>query len=55
MVQCSRCDEHLYPVPKFDLSRDDVAIPMLVDATDDHYQRVPLGWKQTYEESFGCS
>jgi len=25
MVPCSRCDEHLYPVPKFDLDRDDVA------------------------------
>ena len=25
MVPCSRYDEHLYPVPKFDLGRDDVA------------------------------
>ena len=25
MVPCSRCDEHLYPVPKFDLDRHDVA------------------------------
>lgn len=25
MIPCSRCDEHLYPVPKFDLDRDDVA------------------------------
>ncbi len=25
MLPCPRCDEHLYPVPKFDLDRDDVA------------------------------
>ena len=25
MLPCPRCDEHLYPVPKFDLGRDDVA------------------------------
>jgi SRSO17 transposase len=24
MLPCPRCDEHLYPVPKFDLGRDDV-------------------------------
>ncbi len=29
--------------------------PMLVEATDDHYQRIPLGRKGTQEESFGCS
>lgn len=25
MLPCPRCDEHLYPVPKFDLDRDDVS------------------------------
>ena len=25
MLPCPRCDEHLYPVPKFDLGRDDIA------------------------------
>jgi hypothetical protein len=25
MLPCPRCDEHLYPIPKFDLGRDDVA------------------------------
>ena len=24
MLPCPRCDEHLYPVPKFDLGRDDI-------------------------------
>jgi SRSO17 transposase len=25
MLPCPRCDEHLYPVPKFDLGRDEIA------------------------------
>ena len=25
MIPCSRCEEHLYPVPKFDLDKEDVA------------------------------
>jgi hypothetical protein len=25
MLPCPRCDEHVYPVPKFDLGRDDAA------------------------------
>jgi hypothetical protein len=25
MLPSARCDEHLYPVPKFDLGRDDVS------------------------------
>ena len=29
--------------------------PMLAEATHDHYQRIPLGRKETQEESFGCS